>query len=420
MMINNTFSTTPKTSQFYLFHSLNKSSNRPKKIINTFHDSIKKEKEQVYNMYAEYPDFKRILPNLHHGQKGIAFYNNMFKKVFKKKNFLSNIIEQIKSNKTKEKNIIQPLTQRIRKKYYELDELDIIRKQKLALEKRLKLHPKPIIKKNNSFLLKPVKINDSIDNLNEKQNYSNSMNLNLRKIKIKPLNNIKNIKAFTTRSQEKKIIKLNNLLDKCQSGISKGEKIGKKFDIFYKQIHKKDVKDDKEVNPIIDLFRDDIKEDLENQNSIVKFKELEEQKLREFKNDLNFKISDMLAYSNRKEYDKKVKSQPEINAYNLFLEEINSINRENQKKILIEKNTINKIGLLLDDFQVGKQLLNLKINKFKDKQEDHNNINGEYLINFDEELYISKEIEKLEKLKSLVKKKDGKRFLSKISNHFIP
>jgi hypothetical protein len=244
--------------------------------------------------------------------------------------------------------------------------------------------------------------------------------LKLRKIKIKPLNNLKNLKAFTTRSQEKKIIKLNNLLDKCQSSISNGEKIGKKFDIFYNQIHKNDVKEKKEVNPIIELFRNDKKEDLENQNSTAKFKELEEKKLREFKNDLNFKISDMLAYSNRKEYDKKIKSQPAISAYDLFLEEINSINRENEKKILIEKNTIDKIRLLLDDFQVGKELLKIKINKFQDKRDDYENINREDLINFDEGLDINKEIEKLEKIKSIVKKKDGRRFLSKISKHFIP
>lgn len=420
MMINNTFSTTPKTSQFYLFHSLNKSLKMPKKIDNAFHDSIKKEKEQIYNMYAEAPDFKRILPKLHHGQKGVAFYNNMFKKVFKKKNFLTNIIDQIKSGKMKDKNLIQPIAHRIRKKYYELDEVDIVRKQKLALEKRLKLHPEPIIKKNNSFLIKPFKINDFIDTLKENKNYTNSVNLKLHKIKIKPLNNLKNLKAFTARSQEKKIIKLNKLLDKCQSSISNGEKIGKKIDIFYNQIHKKDVKENKEENPIIELFKDDKKEDLENQNSTAKFKELEEKKLREFKNDLNFKISDMLAYLNRKEYDKKIKSQPAISAYDLFLEEINSINRENEKKILIEKNTVDKIRLLLDDFQVGKELLKIKINKFQDKQDDYENINREDLINLDEDLDINKEIEKSEKTKGIVKKKDARRFLSKISNHFIP
>ena len=69
----------------------------------------------------------------------------------------------------------------------------------------------------------------------------------------------------------------------------------------------------------------DKKMKLDEMSSNEKFKRLEELKLNELKKEMNLKISDLLAYSNRDEYTKKI-NNPDIScAYDLYLQDIKSI-----------------------------------------------------------------------------------------------
>ena len=142
----------------------------------------------------------------------------------------------------------------------------------------------------------------------------------------------------------------------------------------------------------------DKKMKLDEMSSNEKFKRLEELKLNELKKEMNLKISDLLAYSNRDEYTKKI-NNPDIScAYDLYLQDIKSIIKDNTLKRKIEKDNISQIKSLLEDYQIGKELLKQKIKKFKDSCNNSKN-----LIN--KSFEGAKDYGNFEKLKNYLKNK---------------
>ena len=370
-MFNSYFTPTSIKTKVDVFNELNKSIKILKRQKYSFHDMIKKEKSYIYNMLAKNAYFKGIIPRLYKGSKGVPYFNNIFKNALRKRIYFGDILDKINNNQNfNESDMNQPKTQRITK-HYNLDEVELLKRKKIKLENKLKLFPKPLIRKNHSFILKSIKINRFPEKSEEVQNSNNKcLNLKLHKIKIKPFdNNNENFKSFTTTSRLKKIKKLNNLLDKCKSGIDQGYIIEKKFEKLYDENNKEDknVNDENNKNNVIEVLNEDKKRGIDEGDSQEKYKALEELKFKEIKNEINFKISDLLAYSKRSEYKKKVKNPLVYKAYELYLEELNSINKENIIKKNIEKENISKIKNLLEGFHVEKELLNQKINKYTDK-----------------------------------------------------
>ena len=340
-MFNSYFTPTSIKTKVDVFNELNKSIKILKRQKYSFHDMIKKEKSYIYNMLAKNAYFKGIVPRLYKGAKGVPYFNNIFKNALRKRIYFGDILDKINNNQNfNENDMNQPKTQRITK-HYNLDELELLKRKKIKLENKLKLFPKPLIRKNHSFILKSIKINRSPEKSEEVQNSNNKcLNLKLHKIKIKPFDNInENFKSFTTTSRLKKIKKLNNLLDKCKSGIDQGYIIEKKFEKLYDENNKEDknVNDENNKNNVIEVLNEDKKRGIDEGDSQEKYKALEELKFKEIKNEINFKISDLLAYSKRSEYKKKVKNPLVYKAYELYLEELNSINKEN----IIKKNIFN-------------------------------------------------------------------------------
>ena len=137
------------------------------------------------------------------------------------------------------------------------------------------------------------------------------------------------------------------------------------------------------------------KKKIDEFSSFDKYKTLEEKKMKEFKKDLIFKVSDTLAYSNRNEYNKKIKSQISFNAYDLYLDDVDTINKKISSKRKIEEKNIEQLNILLDDFHMGKELLKKKLDELNEKNEKYKNIKGDIKIDFNEEEDISKYNEKV-------------------------
>ena len=179
------------------------------------------------------------------------------------------------------------------------------RKTKL-FENKLKLYQNPIIKKNNSFILKPFKIKSYFEKSEEKNNSDNqSLNLKILKLKIKPFKlNIIHFKSYTNVPKEKKIKKLNILLNKCQSGINEGHNIEKEFEKLYFKDYEEKEKINKEKNQLnmLDILNEQKNRKVEKINFNEKYKAIEEAKFRELKKEIRLKVSESFAFSNRKEY----------------------------------------------------------------------------------------------------------------------
>ena len=166
---------------------------------------------------------------------------------------------------------------------------------------------------------------------------------------------------------------MNILIKKCKFGINKGKNVEKNFKSFIHQNHdiNKNIINDKSdknsfnIENLLNEHKNSKKIDEDDFDDKYKF--LEKKKYEEFKKELTFKISDLLAYSNRKEYEKKVKNPNLFNEYQLYLEDINSLNKENIFKRKLEKKKMNKINILLEDFQIGKILLKKKLNKYNER-----------------------------------------------------
>ena len=412
-MINSFSTPTSLKSKFNYLNQLSNSLRLKRREKYSLHDLILKEKKEIFNMVAKDPNFKEETHKLIPINKSPDFYRNIFVNAVKNGNYLLNIIEDIQAKKNRIKT---PLTQRQENKN---TNIEIIKRKKLNLENKYKLLQKQLIKKSNSFLNKSIKFNESLDKQEEKKKY-NYNSRNFKYYKMKPIKNIKqNSKFISMKSQEKKINNLKNLLFKCEIGLNEGENIGNEFEKLHKIIHENNKKISSEENSFnINMFKlleQQKKRRIDESISFDKYRILEEKKMDEFKKDLVFKVSDMLAYSNRNEYNKKIKGKFSIKAFDLYLDDLGTINKKISLNRKIEKNNMNHLNNLLDDFQVGKALLDKKLNVLNEKHDKYKDIKGECNIDFkdNDEDDIIKENKKSRKNLSHLKIKNDMTFYSR-------
>ena len=412
-MINSFSTPTSLKSKFNYLNQLSNSLRLKRREKYSLHDLILKEKKEIFNMVAKDPNFKEETHKLIPINKSPDFYRNIFVNAVKNGNYLLNIIEDIQAKKNRIKT---PLTQRQENKN---TNIEIIKRKKLNWENKYKLLQKQLIKKSNSFLNKSIKFNESLDKQEEKKNF-NDNSRNLKYYKMKPIKNIKqNSKFISMKSQEKKINNLKNLLFKCEIGLNEGENIGNEFEKLHKIIHENNKKISSEENSLnINMFKlleQKKKRRIDESISFDKYRILEEKKMDEFKKDLVFKVSDMLAYSNRNEYNKKIKGKFSIKAFDLYLDDLGTINKKISLNKKIEKNNMNHLNNLLDDFQVGKALLDKKLNVLNEKHDKYKDIKGECNIDFkdNDEDDIIKENKKSRKNLNHLKLKNDMTFYSR-------
>ena len=412
-MINSFSTPTSLKSKFNYLNQLSNSLRLKRREKYSLHDLILKEKKEIFNMLAKDPNFKEETHKLIPINKSPDFYRNIFVNAVKNGNYLLNIIEDIQAKKNRIKT---PLTQRQENKN---TNIEIIKRKKLNWENKYKLLQKQLIKKSNSFLNKSIKFNESLDKQEEKKKY-NYNSRNIKYYKMKPIKNIKqNSKFISMKSQEKKINNLKNLLFKCEIGLNEGENIGNEFEKLHKIIHENNKKISSEENSfninIFKLLEQQKKRRIDESISFDKYRILEEKKMDEFKKDLVFKVSDMLAYSNRNEYNKKIKGKFSIKAFDLYLDDLGTINKKISLNRKIEKNNMNHLNNLLDDFQVGKALLDKKLNVLNEKHDKYKDIKGECNIDFkdNDEDDIIKENKKSRKNLNHLKIKNDITFYSR-------
>ena len=412
-MINSFSTPTSLKSKFNYLNQLSNSLRLKRREKYSLHDLILKEKKEIFNMLAKDPNFKEETHKLIPINKSPDFYRNIFVNAVKNGNYLLNIIEDIQAKKNRIKT---PLTQRQENKN---TNIEIIKRKKLNWENKYKLLQKQLIKKSNSFLNKSIKFNESLDKQEEKKKY-NYNSRNIKYYKMKPIKNIKqNSKFISMKSQEKKINNLKNLLFKCEIGLNEGENIGNEFEKLHKIIHENNKKISSEENSFnINMFKlleQKKKRRIDESISFDKYRILEEKKMDEFKKDLVFKVSDMLAYSNRNEYNKKIKGKFSIKAFDLYLDDLGTINKKISLNRKIEKNNMNHLNNLLDDFQVGKALLDKKLNVLNEKHDKYKDVKGECNIDFkdNDEDDIMKENKKSIKNLNHLKIKNDMTFYSR-------
>jgi len=407
-MLKSYFTPNSSSSKFDLFNHLNKSLKILKREGRSFIDLIDKEKSQIYNMFEKDAYFKGILPRIFHYSKGLKLSKSFSKRSIRNINYLKSITDKINDNNISKNDIIKLESQSVSNQN-NLGGAELMKRKTKLFENKLKLYQNPIIKKNNSFILKPFKIKSYFEKSEEKNNSDNqSLNLKILKLKIKPfkLNKI-NFKSYTNVPKEKKIKKLNILLNKCQSGINEGHNIEKEFEKLYFKDYEEKEKINKEKNQLnmLDILNEQKNRKVEKINFNEKYKAIEEAKFKELKKEIRLKVSESFAFSNRKEYLKKINNPRPSQPYEFYLEELNSINKKNKEKRKIENKNISKIKNLLEDFHVEKELLKKKINRYNDKHKEQRKLSEENKNNSKKGKKISRDIDEYKKMRNYFNKR---------------
>ena len=126
---------------------------------------------------------------------------------------------------------------------------------------------------------------------------------------------------------------------------------------------------------------------IEDNSKKNKYTKLEEQNYAEIKRRMNEKISNSLAYKNRKELREILKINANARSYILHLNEMNKINEKLERRRVVEWKTIDKVNLLCDDGFKKNEYLKNKIDKINNKN-DILNKSRDYIINDD--FYMSR------------------------------
>lgn len=407
-MLKSYFTPNSSSSKFDLFNHLNKSLKILKREGRSFIDLIDKEKSQIYNMFEKDAYFKGILPRIFHYSKGLKLSKSFSKRAIRNINYLKSITDKINDNNISQNDITKLESQSVSNQI-NLGGTELTKRKKKLFENKLKLYQNPIIKKNNSFILKPFKIKSYFEKSEEKNNSDNqSLNLKILKLKIKPfkLNKI-NFKSYTNVPKEKKIKKLNILLNKCQSGINEGHNIEKEFEKLYFKDYEEKEKINKEKNQLnmLDILNEQKNRKVEKINFNEKYKAIEEAKFKELKKEIRLKVSESFAFSNRKEYTKKINNPRPSQPYEFYLEELNTINKKNKEKMKFENKNILKIKNLLEDFHVEKELLKQKINRYNDKHKEQRKLSEENKNNSKKGKKIPRDIDEYKKMRNYFNKR---------------
>ena len=382
---------------------------------NKFHQIIEKDKEFILNCFRKEPYYKDSISLMEKASKGTLAYRRMVKNGLKNKSsFIKVILKSIEKVNRDKNGKIKKIQPKIRKLKYGFckSEIDILRKKRKEVENRIRLKSLELQKKEdsekkyfssnenndkklNSLLTAGKNIIDPLDiNLSTNKNISriNSGNTRIFSGITKNLDNISTKNKSLTRSistssfitkrtnnndndnnnknkidnnfPENKMIKFNSILSKCKEEITHGKRIGGKVEKFTNNVNEdinlcKQNRNNKEDNNIQD--QKIIEDKITNKQ---KYKLLEIEKFNKLKKSIDAKISDNYVYFNRKEYAEMVKEKRNDEEYDLYLEDINKINENLEKKKIKEKEKLFEIENLLDDVYKKKRYLKNKINNY--------------------------------------------------------
>ena len=406
----------------------------PKEKQDTIQESIKEDKNFLVNFFAKQPYYSELMPKIKKASRGIVFYKGLIHKGLKHKSvFFEAIMKSIKKI-NQEKSAPRPKSPK-RMKLYKLPKIEELRIKKKKIEnigkKKIKLiqlekeklniykeqiknkfFPSTTINRQSSQIYSTNTLNffnnrylnsnnNSTNNsFNKNGNSTGKIEQNLIMSSLnndlstyyKSIDTFKSIKntsrngLSTNRFKPFRIssstTNINYLLDKCKEEISNGKEVEELVSNYNKNFMK-DIQE--KINNNRYINRDmKIIDDTNRRNKYIK---LEEQNYAEIKRRMNEKISNSLAYKNRKELREALKINANARAYILHLNEMNKINEKLERRRVIEWKTIDKVNVLCDEGFKRNEYLKNKIDKINNKN-DILNKSRDYIINDD--FYMSR------------------------------
>lgn len=413
------------------FESLNIDSNNENQ--ESIDEIIKEDKNFLLNFFLKQPYYKEMMPKIQKDSRGTLYYKGLIKKgLHNKSAFFQAIMkairnikeEKIKSPRVKKELGLYKLS-KIKELKIKKDKIDNIEIKKIKLiqseNEKLNKYKEQIKKQfpyttiNSNFSKKIKKINSSsssinffnnsniysIDNTNNSfyKNGSSTGKISQYSM-ITPNNN--DISTYYKSNNFKKIsrnesflnkLKTNSnfnnnnlkyLVNKCIEEITTGKEVKGNVSNYNRKIsrniHKK-LKTNKIEN------KD--KKVIEEHKKKNKYIKLEEKNYANIKRKLNQKISNSLAYQNRKELIKLLKSNKNAESYILHLKEMNKINKIMDKRRIIERKTINKVKSLCILGYKKNEYLNKEMNKINSKNNELNKLNKTIDYNINDDFYLS-------------------------------
>ena len=360
-----------KLTKFNCFSSL-KLDNKEKKEI---HSIIQEDKKFLLNYFDKQPCFKEIMPLI----KSVHMRNNFHSKI--PQNVLrreSTIFHDTKKINEEKESINPKIIKKI--KFYNMPEIELLKLKKKNIENinTQKIQIKKIEKDNFEKYKQQVKkllkspFSSSMINLKrhtiDPKLISSSNLTNFNQNSMSSNNNTNNsflnnanstgritqnfILNFTNKDLSTNYISIKNfnnevknLINKCKEEIRIGNKVEGIVSNYEKKISKT-IKRKLKVNKIINKDKKIIEDKKIKKNKYIK---QEENNYLNIKKKMNEKISNSLAYHNRKKLNKILKVNVNVNAYVLHLNEMNKINEKMDKKRKIEMKRINKVENLCEE-----------------------------------------------------------------------
>ena len=371
------------------FNSLHLENKKDKE--DTFHEKIKEDKDFLYNFFKQQPYYKESMPIIQKSYKGTPYYQELIKGSKRKTRFYKTILKAIKQVE-EEKKIKLTYKEKKMVKYYRLPQIEILRrrakklkdmfitKQKFNKNNSDVLTPNNTKSKstffnstNNSNIFKQTSLSVSPNNLKNKtfndNNFYSPNAKSIYKIKTKgflsPQNKTMGGTFFNNFTNEKKINNFstkNFIINKCREEISLGKKVVGNFNKYNNQL-------DKELSEKLreTMLKNNDQTIIEEKSKKNKYKAMEESTYGNIKRKMDKKISAVFAYVNRKEFEEILKNNEKIDAYDLYLKEMNKINEKLSKNKVVECKKLKKIEEMLDDIYKQKEFLKVKINKYNIK-----------------------------------------------------
>ena len=400
----------------------------------TLHETIQDNNEFILNSYAEQSHFKDIMPNIQKVSRSNNFYNRIVKKGFKHKSpFFKVLMRAIQLINEGNKKVYIPIKEK-RLNIYKLPQIDLLKKKKEKIDKiteiklkNFKIHSeklnkyRKLIKQqlssscafNSSSVKTPKMISPLESNNLNKTNISFNQNLNSSEKLSKNMDLSSYNKDFSTYYKSGinyKNMKRNNsfnspifnksnfnyIYNKCNEEIENGNKVNRTVFRLNEKISKK-IKKKLKNKSEIKIHK--MIEDKGNRKN--KYRKLEENNIKEIKRKMNVKISPFYAYQNRKEFKGILKNSENIQAYNLYLNEMNRINERMEKRRNVQRKKIDKIQSLCDEGFKKKEYLKNKIDIYNKR---HKEIKKQKGIIPNDDFYIVNRNSKKEILGTLLPK----------------
>ena len=374
----------------------------------TFSNKIKSYRNQIKINYQKEPLFFEIMPTINKQATSNNIYQSFIKNSIKYNSQLVRLIHRTIKNKYEKKPYfeIKNVDNFFLYKFPKIDALKM-RMEKLNNKKNKKIKiirlNKDKIKRYKTCMEKSIEMNyfnkseiiDDIDfkkikniskcdstknsdnNMNNKYNFSFNLDYGISKRRNTKLNSYiyksnynfndskknNNSSIISLSSQSISKEKSLDIINKCNKEIEQGSKFNISLHKYIKDFHKSFQlnisKDD-----LLDVEHKVLLEKKKLKNKFVKFEEKNIKKIKKF---MKNKISNNLAFKNRKEYNEILKIEKDANAYNFQLLEINKEKKIIKKKLAQNKNTIDKVIKMAEGEFNNNILLRERIKKISEK-----------------------------------------------------